>query len=417
MHKAMDSNTLQYTAPSHGDWGIVRVASLVPESYMLFVCPFACGRHGALGAIDQGYKHKLSYVYIDQADIIEGYDQAIRHHMRELLLLLKETPKAMFVYVSCLDDLIGTDLDALMEELHQEYPHIQFRAGHMNPIKLDSKVPPGMSTQDAMFSFLAKAEKKDRGLNLIGDLVEIPNDCELYDFLRVAGIHTVRHMSNFTTFDAFQSMAKSSYNLALSPIASLASKNMEKKHGTPYVLQPISYNMQTIAQNYKAIATLIAAEDGYDFSQDITKTENKIQEARRILGERGISISAGAVFKPFELAKTLIEYGFRVDSVIAQKALPIDKEGYEWLKNADIDVAIIQPQNPEVIRFDKRNGDVIAIGFDAAYITGSKHIVNLSGDQGMYGYHGVRQLMDMLIEAQNQESDLKKLIQEYGVVV
>ncbi len=86
MHKCHKSeDTLLYTSPAHGDWGIVRVCALVPESYMLFVCPFACGRHGALGAIDQGYKNQLSYLYIKEKDIIEGYDDMIINGSRELL--------------------------------------------------------------------------------------------------------------------------------------------------------------------------------------------------------------------------------------------------------------------------------------------------------------------------------------------
>ena len=51
---------------------------LVPESYQLFVCPFACGRHGAIGAIKQGLKDRLSYLYIDETDIVSGsYEELI----------------------------------------------------------------------------------------------------------------------------------------------------------------------------------------------------------------------------------------------------------------------------------------------------------------------------------------------------
>lgn len=39
-------NTLHYSSPGHGDWGVVRIGMLAPESVQLFVCPSACGRHG-----------------------------------------------------------------------------------------------------------------------------------------------------------------------------------------------------------------------------------------------------------------------------------------------------------------------------------------------------------------------------------
>ena len=67
-------STLCYTAPSHGDWGIVRIAALVPETHLLFVSPSACGRHGALGALQHGFKDRVSYLAITREDIIAGYD-------------------------------------------------------------------------------------------------------------------------------------------------------------------------------------------------------------------------------------------------------------------------------------------------------------------------------------------------------
>lgn len=49
-----EHDTLHYSSPAHGGWGVVRTVMLVPESYRLFVCPFACGRHGAIGVAYQG---------------------------------------------------------------------------------------------------------------------------------------------------------------------------------------------------------------------------------------------------------------------------------------------------------------------------------------------------------------------------
>ena len=112
---------LCYCSPAHGGWGIIRVAALIPESYLLFVCPAACFRHGALGAIQHGYKNRISYLYIDQEDIVEGYDSLIEDGIDELLQRTKEKIKLLFVYVSCLDDFIGTDLDAVLEKIGKKF--------------------------------------------------------------------------------------------------------------------------------------------------------------------------------------------------------------------------------------------------------------------------------------------------------
>lgn len=99
--------TLHYVSPSHGGWGVVRIAALVPESHHLFVCPFACGRHTALGGEMNGIKEQVSYLFIDEADIISGdYEQMIINGVDDLLRALTRYPRcfssSQLVWTICL---------------------------------------------------------------------------------------------------------------------------------------------------------------------------------------------------------------------------------------------------------------------------------------------------------------------------
>ena len=173
-------STLCYTAPSHGDWGIVRIAALVPETHLLFVSPSACGRHGALGALQHGFKDRVSYLAITSEDIIAGYDGLVEEAVSELLRRKNPRPRAVLIFVSCLDDLIGTDLNSLCQRLHAAHPDVEFQPAHMNPITLDSKKPPMVTTQAAMYSFLRRTEVHDQGINLLGNLDALDPGCELF---------------------------------------------------------------------------------------------------------------------------------------------------------------------------------------------------------------------------------------------
>ena len=71
---------------------------------------FACGRHGALGGALNGIKDKVSYVYIDESDIVSGgYEELIPNAVDELFEFLEKRPRVLLLFVSCLDDLLGTD--------------------------------------------------------------------------------------------------------------------------------------------------------------------------------------------------------------------------------------------------------------------------------------------------------------------
>jgi hypothetical protein len=415
MIEITDADTLQYSPPSHGDWGIVRVAALVPESHMLFVCPSACGRHGALGAIRQGFKDRLSYIYIDRSEIIRGYAETIKSHIPRLLEMLPKRPKAMMIYVSCLDDLIGTDLGGMCAELETEHCGIHFRVGHMNPISLDDKAPPALTTQAAMFSFLETFSGDRRGINLIGNLTAVPRENELYAFLDHCGVAPVRHISDYNTFDGFGAMAKSAANLVLSPIASLAAREMERKHGQPFLPMFVSYDLDEIAECYRKLADFLKRGADFDFSRRKSEAERETAAALREIGNTPIAVSG--VLKPYELAAALLKYGFNVVSVMSDDVIPPDRAAYEGLCACGTGIRAYLPRSPANISLRAECEDALALGFEAAYITGSRHIANVNGDHGMFGYDGVTRLMRILIDAKRNEFALDELMDEYGVVI
>ena len=57
----------------------------------------------------------------------------------------------------------------------------------------------------------------------------------------------------------------------------------------------------------------------------------------------------------------------------------------------------------------------IAVGF-AGYFAGAESVVDLLGDEGMFGYYGIELLMNLLIESVSHPKDLRKMIEAYGLV-
>ncbi len=409
-------NTLCYTAPSHGDWGIVRVAALVPEVHLLFVSPSACGRHGALGALQHGFKERVSYLAITREDIIAGYDGLVEEAVDELLRRKKPAPKAIMIFVSCLDDLIGTDLNSLCQRLHAAHPDVEFQPSHMNPITLDSKKPPMVTTQAAMYAFLRRPEAHDEGVNLIGNLEALSPECELFDVLKGWGCAPVRHLSDYRTFEDYQAMARSRANIMLSPIASLAAQQMDAQLGIPYLFLPVTYDPDEIQTAYEQLAAFLV-KDAPDLTAQREEALAEMEKTRAALDGRPVWVTAGSVLKPFTLARALVQAGFNVEAVVAQMAIAPDRAAWQWLCEQHPEIAIIQPQHVDVIDFSHRSPEAVAIGFDAAYIAGASRVVPIVNDEGMFGYHGVAALMRSLRTEAAHPQDLKQLIDDYGVVI
>ncbi len=412
-------NTLHYSSPAHGDWGVVRIGMLAPESVQLFVCPFACGRHGAIGAMRQGFKNRLFYLYISQSDIINGYDDLIPEAVEEVFAALPKMPRVFFIFVSCLDDLIGTDHEALLAVLGAEHPDVAFRVCHMNPISLGSLTPPPISIQNNLYSLLEPAENRDQGVNSLGNLVALSPDSELHDFLEAAGCDGLRHISQYETYDAYQEMARSRANLVLAPAGRYAAQQMQEKHGLSFLFLPVSYRLEEIEESYRRLQEFLLPGQplAFDFSRQKAAALQQVERARTLVGSTPVIVDGSAVVRPFGLARALLEYGFSVCRIEAQECSAIDRSDMEWLRAKHPEIEIFQPQHHKAVLFQRRLPGSIAIGVDGAYLAGSRYVVDLFNDQGMFGYYAVKKLMELIEEAAKAPVDLEGLINEYGLVV
>lgn len=415
-------STLNYCSPGHGGWGLIRIAALIPESHLLFICPSACFRHGALGAMQHGDKHRTSYLPVTHADIVIGYDNLIIEAAEEILSKDKSI-KVLFLFVPCIDDFIGTDIDSIAIEVEKNHPGIIVRACHMNPIVADTNKPPLVTTMHSMFSTIKTDNcATEDAVNLCGNFAGIKEECDLFDFLGNFGI-SVRQLADYEKYEDFCEMGRSKYNLIVRPEGKFSAGYMDKHYGTSSMEAMITYDIDEIRESYEKLTKELSKKHNivdspkFDIDEQEDETKLAIESAVKKLNNIPISVSNSAVTRPFTLAKALLKYGFNVTEVIAQKVIPTDKEAYEYICKNYPQMPVIQPAHHKNAVRNNENTNMVAIGFEGAYLRQSDYVVDLSADEGMYGYYGVRKLMSMLEKSIEQKADLKKMIEEYGAVV
>lgn len=418
--KDVFEKTLFYSSPAHGGWGVLKIAQLVPESYQLFVSPAACGRHGALAACLDGRKSRVSYLYLKEENIVSGdYEHILINAVHEILEYLKKrnrTPKVLSIFVSCIDDLLGTDHEALIDELSEIYPDMRFVFCHMNPTSTDTGVPPLVNIQNKNYSLLDRTSEKDNGVNIIGTLEKIKENSELFDVLHQMGASDVRHISYYHSFAEYDEMAKSQLNLVLAPSAKYSAVNMERKHRMPYVEAFTSFSLQQIRDNYERIASKLGV-DCPELTEYEKQCDDKLMETAQKLQNMPIIIDGEAILKPYELAKTLLENNMNVVRVYEQQLLDCDKDNFAWITGNHPEVEFRQPQNPKASFREKYSNEALAIGYSAAYLTYAPHVVDITTQHGLYGYQGLCDLLEMMCRAAEQETDLKELLDTKVLVV
>lgn len=414
--KTKVSNSLAYSSAAHGDWGIVRVGMLVPESYQLFICPFACGRHGALGAYFHENKDRLSYLYLEESDIVSGsYEDDIVKAVDDLIYKYHKKFKALMLMVSCIDDLMATDHESIIEKLKINHPEIDFHFGHMNPISADGKLPPAINIQKSIYSFIKKSNKKNNSIIITGTNVSIDKNSEIYTLASLNN-YTIKHISEAKNYQEYQDLGKAKLNIVFNQLGKESANDLKNRIALDYFEFMTSYDLKQIKRNYQQLNDLLNLEYQLDYDYYISKVKDKIKEVKEILENREIAIDDTSSIVCFALAKFLIGNGFNVKYMLSDGIRKFDEINYQWLNdNTNIEFLSYTASDSIKKRFDKPN--IIALGLEAAYYFNSNHSINLMFDGGLFGFEGIILLLDMIKEASLNKTEVKDVIQKAGLVV
>ncbi|MBT9165808.1 MAG: Light-independent protochlorophyllide reductase subunit B [Chloroflexi bacterium] len=414
--KVMPSNCLHYCPPSAGGWGIIRVGLLVPESVMLFVSPAGCGRHGAIAGIQLGFKKRLFLLYLGEVDIVTGqHMERIPQAVADILATAQRRPKALLICATCVDALLGSDYDGLTRQLEAEHK-IPVRICHMDPIAMDGKTPPPLTVQEAVYSFLQPSRQKEPAVNIIGNFAPIDAESEFYDVMADAGIGAVRHIAACSSLEEFQLMSRSTHNVLIKQGGRLAVRQMQERLGIPFCFAPVAYGLETIAQTYHTLGEFLGVELCTERYRE--EAEEAINSYQSALGPLSVAVGSTANASPFELARALTEYGFRVRYVFADLILDFDVEHVEWLKHHTPDVEVFTNVHPTMVDFLNCGLTAdLAVGFDAGYFCSGAKTVPLTLDSQPYGYRGVISLLREMLNAFEHPSNHREQMYASGMVI
>ena len=122
-----------------------------------------------------------------------------------------------------------------------------------------------------------------------------------------------------------------------------------------------------------------------------------------------------SVDRPLELAQYLLDHGFNVESVFVD-VFTESREVFERLQATAPELKIYQSLGWNIRRMARGHGEgkLVAVGQKSAYFKDTDHFVNIIENDGMYGYRGIRRLMELIREAYRAEKPMRELVQIKG---
>ena len=182
--------TLDNNSPGAKGFGVKRAGLAIPGSVMLLVAPGCCGRNTAL-LNELGYSERFFYLLLDDTDIVTGrYLKKIPQACAELLGECKTPPSAVVICITCVDALLGTDMERVCRAC-TEQTDVPTIPAYMYALTREKRLPPMALVRRSVYSLLEKQKRVSTACNLLGYFSALEDGCEIYRLLRSAGIKTI----------------------------------------------------------------------------------------------------------------------------------------------------------------------------------------------------------------------------------
>ena len=406
---------LEYGCPARGTWNIVHTGFLVPECHEVFVCAANCLRGVVLTAAEMGTIGQFSTVTIKENNVLDGnMEELLIDGVTSIIKKLKKKPRAILVYTSCIHHFMALDLDLCYKTLRKRFPKIKFTDCYMNPIMRKSGMTPDELMRRQLYTLIDKTDKKDNGINIFGNNYATDESSDLVRLIR-SSKYKLRDITYCRTFDEYEEMGKSKFNIAYLGVAKKGLYDISNKLDQEAIFLPISYDTNTIKEMLKKLADTIGVDIAkFDFKEDEALT--KLKEAKKVIGNTAIAIDYTFTPATLSLAKLLLDYDFNVKKIYIDSIGEKDILDEIIKKYSDRDIMFYPTVNVAMRKNDREQSEkYLALGQKAAYFTDTNYFVNEVECGGHYGFDGIKRLAENMIEANSKEKDASILIQKKGL--
>lgn len=415
--------TLAFNSPGAEGFGVKRAALSVPESIELIVSPRCCGHMSTDLPGGRDVNERLFFMELSEIDLVTGrYLKKIPAEVEKAILARIDAgftkPKAVLLVFTCVDALLGTDMD-VMASACEKKTGVRVVSAPMFALTREGMNPPMVQVRRSIFSLLEKRKRNPHAVNVLGSFGGFDSEsmAELHKILATAGITTIRTVADCSSYEEFQKMAEANFNIVIDQEARAAADDMEKRLGIGYIELQRFYGKDRITSQYKAFLKAIGVEDAGVFSDaeglishadcaalasnDDSNTRVSFENPENLNSENASVDFSGKTFAigecanamPVELALALLEYGGKVSEVFCTLS---QRDAWYILQisQRSPETRFYFNQHPSMIGF-KTDSDVdICIGRDACWYYKDEPVrkITANRDRQPFGFAAVGEL-------------------------
>ena len=401
------AKSLEFSAPARGTWNIVHTGMLLPESHQIYICAAGCLRGVILTAAEMGAMDRFSTLEVKERDLTSrDHERFIVEGISHILNNLPKLPRAVLVFTACVHHFLGTNLKYVYKKLRENFPTVDFAECIMDPIRQTESITPEERERREIFRLLRESEKENT-VNIIGGNLAIDEDSELIKTLKNANFNII-DFPRLKSYDEFLNMSKSILNIYQHPFTHIAANELKTRLNQDFLYLPIAYSDYEIENELKKLSYKLNV-DIIDFSAEKDAAHSAMEQANEIIKNTPVAIDLTFTHRPFHLARTLAEnFDFNITHIFSDSVTKDDELDFAWLKTNRPEILLIATKHADARLFqDDGYEKILALGQKAAYFLQTPYFVNFVEGGGLWGYTGLKKLAGLMIEAFNEQKDLR----------
>lgn len=321
------------------------------------------------GALSSGPElHRLSFsTDLQETDVIFGGEKKLEAALDELID--RHSPKAAFVYSTCIVGIIGDDVEAVCRKMSEKkgIPVLPVQSEGFKGSKREGY----LAACKAMFRLIGKGDTagvSPISINIFGDFNLAGEIWIIREYFEKMGVQVVANVTGDGRVRDIERCHGAALNLVQCSGATLdLAKMMEAEFGIPY--ERVSYlGIEDMADSLYKVADFFKDKDPgiVERTQKLVKEELEVlmpelARYRRDLEGKKVAMYVGGSFKAFSLVKAFRHLGMKVVLVGSQTGT---KEDYAELEQiTDPGTVIIDDANPlELSHFIKEKDVDVFVG-------------------------------------------------------
>lgn len=391
--------TLDFNSPGAKGFGVKRAGLAIPGSVMLLIAPGCCGRNTAL-LNELGYNERFFYLLLDDTDIVTGrYLNKIPQACKELCEELECPPSVIMLCVTCVDALLGTDMERVCRSC-KEASGVETAPAYMYALTREKRLPPMGLVRKSVYSLLKPQKRISNECNILGFFSALEDKNEIYELLKSAGIKRIREIGRCETFEEYKDMSRANFSLVLNAEARAAAQDMQERLGIPFIELTRMYRLSKICNQYRLLGQALGTE--LDDSEYFEKTEKLISDFKEKYGELTFAVGESLNADSFELALALTEYGFKVSEIYATAG----ERNFVFIKKLGAvspDTKIFSNLSPTMMNYQSSGNIDVVIGADAMYYHRDSAGIPFNEEEQPFGYRGLELLFTKLDKALSEK--------------